>query len=212
MTDKPKSWSICSPTISSSICHTLIKTLKKRLSVNLIALAAGLAAAGAYAQDPVGIEADTSVVANVDFGILCPTGETVQILAPDTTLGFIDARDGPHAITLTTQVVPAVRGLSFGVTATNISGATLSSVTFQTKHPPFPGHLKTIESYQALFEAGDAYFDYFTFDYPYEMQTGTWEFSAQYAGKVLYRAKFEIVAPEIAPDLANICPGPPLLG
>ena len=135
-----------------------------------------------------------------------------EVPAEGTALGYIVERDGPHKIELTTQIVPALTGIGFGVKATNVSGTPLAPVTISVKHPPFPGITSTQDVWQDSFIAGGTNYNYFTFEFPFELQTGRWEFRASIRDRPLYHVAFEVVPPEQVPDLTKICPGPPLIG
>ena len=187
-------------------------TSKLQHLVKVFALAIAWTTAGAFAQGSPSVERDTGLIGEINYGIVCASGEIAEIPAQNTILGYIETRDGSHEIAVTTHVIPAYPGVSFGVSATNISGNNLSPVTFSTEHPKFSGHSSTEDSYTSDFTDGDVYFDYFSFDFLYELQTGKWEFSAHHLGRPLYRVEFIVVPHQEAPDLVNVCPGPPLIG
>jgi hypothetical protein len=183
-------------------------TLKKRLSVKLIAFAVALQTAGGIAEP--GIQADTALLGDVDYGIICPIGDIVRIPAEGTTLGYITQRQAAQQISLTTQTIPLINGIGFGVRSQNISGGRLGPIQITVTHPNFPGHNSTQDVWQDTFETDSINFNFFTFEFPFEMQTGVWTFTASRFDQPIYSVTFKVVDPKTVPQLAAVCAGPVL--
>ena len=184
-------------------------TLKARLSANVLAIAAALLPAAMATAEPVA-QADTSRLGDVNFGIICPVGDVVRIPAEGTKLGYITQRQGAQQISLTTQTIPLVSGIGFGVRSTNISGGALGPIQITVKHPKFPGHASTQDTWTDTFETDSVNFNFFTFEFPFEMQTGAWTFTASQFDRPLYSVSFQVVEATSVPHLAAVCAGPSL--
>jgi hypothetical protein len=182
--------------------------LKTPLLARLSALAIGLSTAGAFAGP--GIQVDTALLSDVDFGIICPAGDEIRIPADGTTLGYITERQAAQKIALTTQTIPLMKGIGFGVRSTNISGGNLERVQITVTHPLFPGHGSTQDVWEDSFGRDSINFNFFTFEFPFEMQAGRWTFSASRMDQPLFFVEFNVVSPKSAPHLAAVCAGPAL--
>lgn len=157
-----------------------------------------------------GAQVDTAMLGDVDYGIICPAGDAEHVPADGTTLGYITERQAAQQIKLTTQTIPLLKGIGFGVRSTNISGDNLGPVQITVTHPMFPGHGSTQDVWIDTFETDSVNFNFFTFEFPFEMQTGTWTFQASRFDQPLYAVTFQVVDPKVAPQLAAICAGPAL--
>lgn len=164
--------------------------------------------AGASAEP--GAQVNTAFLGDLDFGIICPIGEVNRLPAEGTTLGYISERQGSQQIELTTQTIPLLKGIGFGVRSANVSGSILSSVKITVSHPLFPEHGSTQDVWFDTFELDSVNFNFFTFEFPFEMQTGSWTFTASRFDEPLYSVSFQVVDPQKVPHLAAICSGPAL--
>ncbi len=106
---------------------------------------------------------------------------------------------------MVTQRIPAVPGLGFGVLVTLAQGERRTA-TITVTHPPFPGSGVAEEFWTSELD-DDPSLNGFTFEHLYELQTGTWTFSAEADGEPIYSVVFEVVDPSAAPDLAELCTG-----
>ena len=181
------------------------KTLQ---SAKPIALAVALLPAGASAQS--GAEYNSDYLSDVDYGIICPVGEVERVPADGTVLGYITERQASQSIELTTQTIPLLKGIGFGIRTTNISDTLLGSVQVTVSHPPFPGHGSTADTWFDTFTPDSVNFNFFTFEFPFEMQTGTWTFTAHRFDVPLYSVSFNVVDPKTVPNLTSLCKGPVL--
>jgi hypothetical protein len=103
------------------------------------------------------------------------------------------------------HVVPAVLGLSFGVKAQMRDPAGLHGATMSVTHPPM-GPDKVTRQFHTNQISGQGITDrLYAFDYPYELLPGTWHLEAKKDGAIIYRATFQVVPPELVPELASVC-------
>ena len=98
-----------------------------------------------------------------------------------------------------------MRGIAFGVLLSLEPGLNIDALITST-HPPFPGSDVAQEFWSSNLD-DEANLNGFTFEHDYELQPGTWTYTAVADGEVIYSIEFEVVAPEQAPELAGVCAG-----
>jgi len=147
---------------------------------------------------------DQSAVSDGDYGLVCPSGNAVELPAPGTHLGVIKQREGWQKIEYTTQVIPMVNGIGFGVEAAPLQDLTGVQVT--VFHPPYPGTNVTEESWISDFSTDAQNLSFFTFEFPFELVEGRWAIQATHRGNILYAVEFDVVPASRFPDIDGLCP------
>lgn len=154
---------------------------------------------------------DKTRIAEIEVGLICHVEVTGTEPAPETVLGEINRIANDPVINWHGTRVPAIRGMTFGIKSRAAHGLDILNVEILTHHPPFGPNNATVERWQTDILAGDLTTRAYTFDFPYEMVTGTWVFEALSNDSLLYRVEFEVVSPEQAPLESNICDGNALM-
>lgn len=152
---------------------------------------------------------DQAQIEGIDYGLVCPAGNAIELPAPGTHLGMIKQREGWQKIEYTTQAIPMVEGIGFGVSASpfeDIIGATIT-----VTHPPYPGTDVTDETWVTDVIVGSSNLNYFTFEFPFEQVPGRWAIQAEYDGDVLYAVEFDVVDPDRFPNIDGLCKGPAVI-
>lgn len=149
---------------------------------------------------------DEAAIETIDYGLVCPSGDAVELPAPGTHLGTIKQREGWQAIAYSTQLIPMVDGIGFGVAASPVSDITGVEITIT--HPPYPDTTVTDESWTSDVIAGSSNLNFFTFEFPFERVPGRWAIQATHRGTVLYAVEFDVVAPSRFPNIDGLCEGP----
>lgn len=145
------------------------------------------------------------LIASVQSGVVCPPPTVGSSPAPDTVAGtthLID--DEPPFVSLSNRV-PAVLGIGFGTKALSEVAMGIDSVIMTVTHPPMGESGAVRQSFETRISGLDPSLTFYQFDYDYELVKGTWQMEASKNGTVLYRSTFEIVAPELVPELAAVC-------
>jgi hypothetical protein len=143
----------------------------------------------------------------IEFGAFCARETVGSVDAPDTDIGQIDLFEGIPSITWRTAIIPAAPNISFGVRVKGLNGASFSPVVVTLTHPEFPGRGTTTQVYETEIGGDNGSINAYSFDFPYEMVTGDWEFHATQLGETLYRVTFTIVLPNMMPEITNVCGG-----
>jgi hypothetical protein len=150
---------------------------------------------------------DDALVSKIDFGLVCPSGSSQKLPAPDTHLGFITQRDKTQRIEHTTQIVPLSKGIGFGVDVQLPKGVDLREVEVFVFHPNYPGTNVSQERWVSDFSANASNLNFFLFEFPFEMVAGDWAMQAIHDGEVLYSVNFKVVSPSHIPNLSSYCSG-----
>lgn len=162
-------------------------------------LPAPLAAADeSYARDPVVI---------IDHGVICQVTPDGSREAPDTMVGAINLIEQSRDMDVTTRVVPAKTGISFGVKFTLRPGAGDRSVAVIVSHPPMGPDGVTTETWIAPLSEGRASLNLFTFEFPYELVPGPWTMALEGEEGRLMEQHFEVVSELAAPAVLSVCYG-----
>lgn len=141
----------------------------------------------------------------LEQGVFCDQPNVGSVDAPDTVAGVVELFAETPEFQWFTKQVPAVPGISFGIRTRALDGAYYPGVTITLTHPPFAESGATRQSYVSQLGGDGVSINAYTFDEPEEMARGTWTFTATQAGRVLYRAEFEVVSPAAQPHIAAAC-------
>lgn len=104
-----------------------------------------------------------------------------------------------------TRVVPAVRGMAFGVRAQAADPAGVGGVTITVTHPPFVGSGETQASFQTAVPGDGLSGFYYRLDRDAEVVPGEWVFEAEANGVRLYRISFRTYLPPAGDGLIREC-------
>lgn len=176
----------------------------RRLALSLAVVAL---AGPAHAQADV--THDPGSFTRIDAGILCVDRLGRREPAPGTRLGYVYVTDGQIVLGLAARRIPAIPGLSFGVLATVAQAGQMSDATIIVTHPPMGTDGSTRDAWAGSFVAGSPTASFFRFEYPEELVPGDWTLQAVAGDRVLYTARFQVVAPAAMPSFADPCKQPP---
>ncbi|MEO0917704.1 MAG: DUF3859 domain-containing protein [Pseudomonadota bacterium] len=150
----------------------------------------------------VPVSPDISVI---EAGVICPPETVGSSPAPDTIAGTTHLIEEEPEFVSNTRVVPAVLGLGFGVKAqTPILGG-INQVTMLVSHPAMGQEAVESQSFLTRISDLSPSLTFYQFDYSYELLPGTWTMTAMRVDQVLYQVEFEVVPPEMVPELAGVC-------
>ncbi len=144
-------------------------------------------------------------IASVQSGVVCPPPTVGSSPAPGTLAGSTHLiEEEPPFVSLSNRV-PAVLGIGFGTKAMSEAAMGIDTVTMTVTHPPMGATGAVSQSFETRISGLDPTLTFYQFDYDYELVRGIWQMEASKNGTVLYRTTFEVVAPEMVPELATIC-------
>ncbi|MCR8547981.1 DUF3859 domain-containing protein [Salipiger sp. P9] len=155
-------------------------------------------AAESYAHDPMIL---------IDHGVICQVTAQGARPAPDTLLGEINLIEQTRDMDVTTRVVPAKAGISFGIKFTLRPGTGERDMRVIVTHPPMGPEGITRESWTAAVSEGRSSLNLFTFEFPYEMVPGEWVMALEAEGERLMEQRFEVVPELAAPGVLSVCFG-----
>ncbi|EPX82246.1 DUF3859 domain-containing protein [Salipiger mucosus] len=164
-----------------------------------------LAGLPALAEPPRSFTRDPVVL--VDHGIICQTTPEGAREAPDTLAGHINLIRQSQDMDITTRVVPAKLGISFGVKFMLAPGSGSQQVQVVVRHPPMGPEGIERESWTATPDETGPSLNLFSFEHPFEMQPGPWSFTLLQEGEVLMEQHFEVVSELAAPAVLSACYG-----
>lgn len=144
-------------------------------------------------------------VISITYGAFCQQQSVGEVPAPDTAAEKIDLLPGAPEIRWQTNRIPATPGISFGIRTQTAGDAVYSPVLIEVTHPPFAGSGTTRQSYVTQLGGEGASINAYSFDLREEMVTGPWTFRAWHNGKPLYEVRFEVVPPDMAPEIGAEC-------
>ncbi len=150
-------------------------------------------------------------VVSVEAGIICdylPSGQITD--APDTSAGIVRRGGTPPDFDIQTTIVPARRGLAFGLRVLLSDDVGMTPVTMVTRHPPFGAEHKIEERWSSSILGGSPNTRLFYFEFDYEMVPGDWWLEVHAEGTILVSHKFTVVPERAAVDLLSGCPAPNL--
>ncbi|APX23447.1 MAG: DUF3859 domain-containing protein [Rhodobacteraceae bacterium] len=175
-----------------------------RLFLAVPALLAMLAGA-APAQTPRSFANDPMIL--IDHGVICQVAAEGARPAPDTMVGEINLVRQTREMDVTTRVVPAKPGISFGIKFTLRPDTPPRDMNVIVTHPAMGPEGVTRESWTASVSGGRPSLNLFTFEFPYELVTGAWTMALEFEGERLMEQHFEVV-PELAgAAVLSVCYG-----
>lgn len=172
--------------------------LTAALTVLSLALPAAAFSAESFARAPVVM---------IDHGVICQTTPEGQRPAPDTLIGAINLIGQSQDMDVTTRVVPARIGISFGVKFLLAPGAGDQDLRVVVSHPPMGEAGMERESWTATARDSGPSLNLFSFEFPYELVQGDWSFAIERDGERLMEQHFTVVPPNAAPGVLAVCFG-----
>lgn len=144
-------------------------------------------------------------------GIFCAPEVIETQPAPGTVSGETNIIKSTPEFVSTGRNVPAVLGMGLGVKSV-AKGYFIPDVTVVVTHPPLGPNGATSQTYMTSIQSTRTSISLYQFDYNYELVLGPWTVSAYDGDELLYRANFNVVSPELVPELASVCNYEHLLG
>lgn len=142
------------------------------------------------------------------YGVYCAQEPDRRDPAPATASGVINMVPMIPDFRFRQRLVPAEVGIGFGVLATAPPGVVHDPVTVTVTHPPYPDGGMEVEQWITDVDDGLNLMG-FSFDHPHELVLGEWTFSARtLADEELFHISFEVIAPELMPQVIGTCFGP----
>jgi hypothetical protein len=177
----------------------------RRLSALLISL---LLTLPAMAQEQQGNPRISPGIAELDYGIYCAQEPERRDPAPDTASGVLNIVPVIPEFQFRQKLVPAELDIGFGVLVTAAPGLIHDPVTVTVTHPPYPDSGIEVETWVSNIEDLSPSLMGFSFDTPNELLLGEWTFSAHTMdGEELFHIAFEVVQPELMPQVLSSCFG-----
>ena len=153
----------------------------------------------ALAADEVAMD-----IAFFSAGVLCAPEAVDTRPAPDTVSGTTNVVEGPPEFVSSGRVVPAVLGVGFG-TISALEGRS-ANVTIRVTHPPMGDAGAMSQSFESFIGPdGDPGFQFYQFDYGYELVLGQWTIAAYEGDQMLWSTHWTVVPPAALPELASVC-------
>lgn len=147
------------------------------------------------------------LLADLVYGIYCAQDPERRDPAPETASGVINIVPTIPDFPFRQKLVPADIGIGFGVLATPPLGAFYGETTVTVTHPPYPDSGIEVEQWITEIDAGQNLMG-FSFDHAHELVLGEWTFSAHTLdGEELFHIAFEVIAPELMPQVISACFG-----
>lgn len=176
-----------------------------RLSAILVSV---LLTIPAFAQAQQGNPRISAGIGELVYGIYCAQEPERRDPAPDTASGHLNIVPVIPDFQFRQKLVPAEIGIGFGVLATAAPGLIHDPVTVTVTHPPYPDTGVEVESWISDIEDLGPSLMGFSFDTANELLLGEWTFSAHTAdGEELFHIAFEVVQPELMPQVLSSCFG-----
>ncbi len=145
------------------------------------------------------------MVQSMKAGIICAPLVVGTNPAPDTVAGVTNVIEGEPQFISNGRQVPAVLGIGFGVKAQAAGGTDLYDVTVNVTHPAMGDAGVTRQTYPTAISGSDLSLMLYQFDFDYELVRGPWTIEAVQHGNVILHVEFEVVAPQMVPQLAAVC-------
>lgn len=137
---------------------------------------------------------DPKRVANVRVGIFCPPSVTSKSDGADTIRGDISRYSDRPALGKSTNIIPAVDHILFGVEALE-RPTTGDAVVIDVTHPPLGPDGVRHESWVTHMRVGEGSFSGYELGLSDGSPMGRWTISGTRNGKKLFSASFEVVRP-----------------
>lgn len=169
------------------------------------ALIAALLPIGLLAQQAPQPDMTHPLMASVEAGVICAPESTGVAPAPGTVAGttHIIAQEPPFVAK--TRRVPAVLGIGFGIKSRTRDPNGLNDVLMTVTHPPMGDTGAVTQTFVTAIRGTDPSLTFYQFDFDYELLPGIWQMEASHDGTPIYRTTFEVLTPDQAPELAEIC-------
>lgn len=174
-------------------------------SYAICAAVLSMSAAFAFADAAISSAPVSPDISAIEAGVICPPETVGSSPAPDTIAGTTHLIDEEPPFVSNARVVPAVLGIGFGVKAqTPIEGG-INQITMVVTHPAMGNEGVESQSFLTRINDVEPSLTFYQFDYSYELLPGSWTMTAMRADEVLYQVDFEIVPPDLVPELAGVC-------
>jgi len=142
------------------------------------------------------------------YGVYCaPEGPAEKLPAPGTVLGYVHVTTADTNATVVTTRVPATLGIAFGVALRAAPGQPEFQAEFRVSHPTQTPGQRITERWSTRFSPVGPGLNRFRFEFPDELNTGVWVMEVHHQGRVLFRQRFDVVAPAAAADILSHCAG-----
>lgn len=162
-------------------------------------------ASGAVAQTLPEGDYRSLEVADFKAGIFCAQKVIAVNPAPGTIAGVTNVIEGEPGFISVSRRVPAVIGVGFGVKVRVDEPFGYDDVRITVTHPPMGPDGIATEQYTSAISGAILSMNLFQFDFDYELVPGIWSIEADWGGKPVYRAVFEVAAARDVPELAVAC-------
>lgn len=191
-----------------SVALPLVRAQPRLRTLSIALLYAVTLTGAAQAQDEATANPRTSpLLADLIYGAYCAQTPERLDPAPDTASGTINIVPAVPDFRFRQKIVPAQVGIGFGVVAWAPPGMVIDPVTVIVTHPPYPDSGITTERWVTEIDDGPNLMG-FSFDHAHELVLGEWTFSGLGAeGEELFFISFEVVAPEVMPQVVEACFG-----
>ncbi|MBY4894615.1 DUF3859 domain-containing protein [Rhodobacteraceae bacterium N5(2021)] len=147
------------------------------------------------------------LLAELVYGLYCAQEPDRRDPAPGTASGVINMVPMIPDFQFRQKLVPAEIGIGFGVLATAPPDVLHDPVTVTVTHPPYPDSGIEVEQWITDVDDGQNLMG-FSFDHAHELVLGEWTFTAHtLAGEELFHIAFEVIAPELMPQVISTCFG-----
>ncbi len=177
--------------------------LARLLVVVLLLIPSTLAAQSNASNPRIG-----PAISELIYGAYCAQEPEREDPAPETATGTINIVPALPDFAFRTKIIPAEIGIGFGVLAQTQPGLALGPVTVTVTHPPYPDTGIEVERWQTDIDDLSPSLMGFSFDNANELLLGEWTFSAHTVdGEELFHMSFEVVAPELMPQVISSCFG-----
>lgn len=151
--------------------------------------------------------ANNAFFPQTNYGVICEIKLDGQRDAPGTVSGILNVIDQTRSIDVTTRLVPAELGLSFGIRATLGDNSTPLNVDVVVTHPPMGPGGQEVEIWTATLSPGETSLNLFTFEEPFELIQGPWRFELRNESDVLLSEEFVVTPPGSVPEVQQACKG-----
>lgn len=138
-------------------------------------------------------------------GIFCAPEIITTVPSPDTVSGESNIMKYEPEFISHSRNVPAVLGMGFGLKIM-ASEYDIHDVVTTATHPPMGPEGVTKQTFNTSWiSSTDLSFMLYQFDYDYEMVQGPWTLNAWDGETLLFQAHFNVVSPQMVPELASAC-------
>lgn len=148
---------------------------------------------------------------SVEYGLICQVTAQGERNAPDTELGHINLINQDRRFDITTTQIPAQLGLSFGIRALFDGTTVPDKIDISVTHPPMGQAGVTEQRWDAVISPDSPTLNVFSFEFPYEMVPGFWEFRLMHNGTELAHQRFEVLEASTTAEVERMCFGASLM-